>query len=81
MTNCVPGEKLFYHKGGEITFVLIIENISDNEFERYRLKILDVISDSPELKERSRNIGEEFICVRSKNPVSLEGLWSLTTTG
>tara|TARA_Y100000034_G_C6805449_1_gene361642 strand:- start:55 stop:306 length:252 start_codon:yes stop_codon:yes gene_type:complete len=71
------GDKAVYHEDGAVFRVEVLASEGDGEFERYRLKVLDVVSQSrlvPIVREVES--GEEFDCNQRRN-VAFGGMWYL----
>jgi len=66
-----PGEEAFYHESGEITRVKVLENNSNEDWIKYRLKVLENIRVSKMYKPPK--IGEEFNLEKRRN-ISCSGL-------
>lgn len=60
-----PGEVLRYQDEGEIYKVEVLKNLSDEEWIRYELKVLEVEQIPSFLKPPE--IGEEFECCRKRS--------------
>ena len=70
----LPGQEAFYHETGDIYKVKVLETKGDEKWERYKLKVLEIIaSEGPTYHPE---IGEEFPCEKLRD-VSAPGLWHL----
>ena len=69
------GQQLYYHEDGEVTRVEIVSSRGDENFEKYKLKVLEVLSESP--RSEPPTVGETFTCEKSRT-ISCSGLWHLT---
>ena len=67
------GDKAFYHESGDIFRVEILENNSDSEWIKYRLRILEVEQEHG----RPPKIGTEFSCTKRRGVHGVSGLWHL----
>ncbi len=78
MTEYKPGDTALYHEDGGIDRVEILENHSSKTHEKYKLRILKIVQESPlpDFLVRPQEIGEEFICEK-KRGVACGGLWEL----
>ena len=68
------GDKAFYHDTGEVNEVEVLENNSNDESLKYRLKVLKVVHESSMVKPSK--VGHEFDCDKVRG-VSVAGLWHL----
>jgi hypothetical protein len=64
-----------YYEDGAALDVTILEDMSNDEFERYRLKVNAVLRSSRIVKDPE--IGSEFTCDRLKNCGYAAGMWDL----
>ncbi|MBI2449878.1 hypothetical protein HYV49_06325 [Candidatus Pacearchaeota archaeon] len=70
------GDVAFYHEDADVFKVEVLENNSDSDWLKYRLKVLSVEQNLSICNPLE--IGEEFsVCIKRKN-VSCGGLWHLT---
>lgn len=63
-----------YHEDGMVCDVTILEDTSDNEWERYKLKVNKVLQSSSIVKDPE--VGEEFSVEKARG-ISCSGLWHL----
>jgi hypothetical protein len=70
-----PGQKAFYHKRGEILRVEVLEAPRDEEFEKYHLKVLEIVRKCPTSVETK--VGDEFTCDRRRMGGACCGMWHL----
>lgn len=68
-----------YHEDGEVDLVEVVEDLSDEEWERFRLKCVRVVQKSRIVKEAEA--GEEFEVCRRKNAGGWGGDWCLEEDG
>jgi len=68
------GQEAFYHEDGDIYKVQVMENKSDPKWEKYRLKVLEVVQKNPITPKIEA--GLEFECDKLRN-VACGGLWYL----
>ena len=73
-----PGEIVFYHEMGEVDKVEVLGNKSDQNYIRYKLKVLQVVQESK--IAFPSNIGEVFNCEAKRNSGGFSGLWHLLET-
>ena len=74
MSDYRPGQEAFYHDSGEVDKVIVLENNSNSEWERYVLRVEEVVRESGVVKPSQ--IGETFSCEKRKD-VCMGGLWHL----
>ncbi len=74
MGDYQPGQEAFYHEDGEVDRVEILENNSDSKWERYVLRVKEVVRQSRLVKPSE--VGETFSCEKMRG-VSMSGLWHL----
>lgn len=70
-----PGQEAFYHEEGEVDKVTVVKNNSDSEWERYVLRVEEVVRTNDFFKPAE--IGETFRCDKTRG-VSYNGLWHLS---
>ena len=64
-----------YREDGAILDVTVLEDTSDNEWKRYKLKINSVLKSSPIVNDPK--IGEVFDCCQRKDSGFAFGMWDL----
>lgn len=69
-----PGQELLYHECGEVDKVKVLEAKGDKEWERYKLKILEVVQESSIVIPGK--VGGEFDCSHKRDECS-GGDWYL----
>jgi len=69
------GQEAFYHESGEVYRVQVLEATGNREWERYKLKILKIVKESPMFV--SSKVGEEFDCEKLRDSGGMSGLWHL----
>ena len=74
-TDYGKGQEAFYHDSGIVYKVKVLENNGNAEWERYKLKILRVVQESPIFK--SSAAGEEITCEKKRDCGCCGGLWHL----
>jgi len=74
MDDYKSGQEAFYHEDGSIFKVKVLAADCDEKWERYQLKILEIIQENPMFVPPK--IGEEFSCDKQKG-VACSGLWHL----
>lgn len=72
MTNI---QKALYTEDGAEAIVEIVQDLSDKEYERYKLKIVDVLKTA--WHGMSFEVGEEFEVCHNKKYGRQAGCWSL----
>lgn len=68
------GEILHYHEDFEIDKVEVLENNSDSEWIKYKLKVLSIVQESKIFKPS--DIGDIFTCEK-KRGMYCDGMWYL----
>jgi len=68
------GQEAFYHEEGFIYKFKVLKSDCDEKWERYTLKVLEIIQENPIFVPAK--VGEEFSCDKQKG-VACGGLWSL----
>ena len=67
-----PGQIAFYHEDGGIDIVEILEKNSDLDWIKYRLKVVEVLQESPITKPSE--IGHEFNLELKRDSTGIAGL-------
>lgn len=73
-----PGQELYYYEDGMELKVKVLENLSDSKFERYKLKIIEVLDMGIHFR-RPLPVGYEFD-VESKKEKYPFLMWELSQT-
>ena len=68
------GQEAIFFENGEVYRVIVLETNGNKKWERYRLRILNVMGKNPEFPPN--NIGDEIECEKIRN-THREGLWNL----
>lgn len=69
------GREAFYHETGMVYKVKVLKNTGDKEWERYNLKVLEVVGESSIFVPSE--VGEEFSCEKRRDSGGCSGLWHL----
>jgi hypothetical protein len=74
-TNDLTGRTLIYHEDGFVGTVLVEQDNSNDEWLKYKLKVLEVLRESRMFG--SIPVGESFEVLRKLNTGSYSGMWYL----
>ena len=75
MNEYKPGDMAYFYNDGEIDKVKVLEDNSNKEWTKYKLKVLEVVRESPIAK--SATVGDEFECTKNKEFSNCGNLWRL----